>query len=514
MTPQLQQAIRLLQMSALELVTEVKVQIESNPLLEEDDSGSASPVDPETEMSGVDRIESNNDRLADRVDQTAADDGLRGSEVTGDKLLDADYDALFDPPTAPAGAANNAQNNDSGFADLAERGQAPTSLRQFLTSQLSTKSLSRRDRAIALHIIDGIDDRGYLSIDISDIADIVSQQLLVAAETTSRASGPNTETRLQNAPEPAVDTAEVEAVLKLIQNLEPDGVAARNLTECLAIQLRHARRSSKHAELACALIEHSLEFVAARNFKRMALDHKSTIDDVEQAVEIITSLNPCPGDTVNNTNAPYVVPDVFVRQIGGQWRAQLNSQTLPRVRLNQQYASLQSDSGNKADDETSKFIKEHTTEAKWFLKSLNNRHETLLRVATEIVQQQTEFFDQGESAMKPMVLSDVATALDMHESTISRATNQKYMQTPIGVFELKYFFSSALTGNDGEAHSSTAIRSFIRDIIDDELATKPMSDNKIASLLSGRGINVARRTVAKYRESMNIPSSSDRKRLS
>ncbi len=518
MTPQLQQAIRLLQMSALELVTEVKTQIESNPLLEEDDSGPSSPVDPETELSGVDRIEPLGEQLMDSTDQTAADDGLRGSDVNGDKLLDADYDALFDPPTAPAGPASNSLSSDGGFQDLAERGHTHASLRQFLSSQLSTKTLSRRDRAIAVHIIDAIDDRGYLISNIADIAEIVSQQLpsetAQSSATAAENAAANTMAETQHsAHEPAVEQAEVEAVLKLIQNLEPDGVGARDLKECLAIQLRHTRRDCNDAELACRLIDHSLEDVAARNFKRMAQVHKSSVDQVERAVEIITALNPCPGDAITSQDAPYIIPDVFVRQHKGQWRAQLNSQTIPKVRLNSQYISLKCDTGTKTDNETSRYIKEHTTEAKWFLKSLHNRHETLLRVATEIVQQQTDFFDLGESAMKPMILSDVAQALDMHESTISRATNQKYMQTPIGVFELKYFFSSALTGSDGESHSSTAIRSHIREIIDDEAATKPMSDNKIANLLSDRGINVARRTVAKYRESMNIPSSSERKRL-
>jgi len=511
MTPQLQQAVRLLQMSAFDLVAEIQQQIESNPMLEEIDSATQ-PSDPVTDPSGVDRddVVVNDERTA--ADVISADEGLRSDEVSGDKLLDTDFDALYDPPVTNTSSTMESSFEFGGF-DQIDRGESPTSLRQHLVEQLTVQTMSVRDRTIAFHIIDAIDDRGYLVTTVADIAELISTQL---HEQTKNKTAEPMDAETSN--ETTIEVSEVEAVLKILQNFDPDGVCARDLRECLLIQLRHKRHGCEVTDLAHQLVETSLDTVAARNFKRLQREHKASQEQLEQAVQIITALSPHPGDSIGQKDAEFIVPDLFVRKHKGEWRVQLNSQNIPRLQLNRHYLNL-SEAGRKKteqkpDKDTTNYLKQNLTEANWFLKALHNRHDTLLRVGTEIVSRQDAFFEDGEAAMIPMVLADVASALDLHESTISRATAHKYMQTPYGVFELKFFFSSALTGSDGEAHSSTAIRSLIKQIVLDEPPTKPISDNKISNLLLDRGISVARRTVAKYRESMNIPSSSDRKRLS
>ncbi len=473
MTPQLQQAIRLLQLSSIELQAEIREALESNMMLETD----------EGEAAGGAEDGFSTGREEPKADPDAPEQTSAGQDnIPAELPVDSGWDDIYDPGPGPSRAAAD-HNGYEGFENL-DCGEK--TLREHLEWQLNLTPVSDADRIIALAIIDSLDDHGYLSGPLEDIMAAVEADL---AE---------------------VNMAEVEAVLHLIQAMEPPGVGARDLRECLSIQLRQCEPGLPHIEQARKLVETHLELLAARDYNRLMRKLKLGREELAAVIDLIQSMNPRPGNQLGAGRTEYVAPDVYVEKINGAWRVNLNTEVVPNLRINAVYAGMIRRADNSADNNS---LKSHLQEARWLIKSLKSRSETLLRVATAIVERQRAFLEHGEEAMQPLVLHDIAAALGMHESTISRVTSHKYMHTPRGIFELKYFFSSHVGTDQGGACSSTAIRARIKKLIGAETATRPLSDSKIAALLKQQGINVARRTVAKYREAMAIPPSNERKRL-
>lgn len=461
MTPQLQQAIRLLQLSTMELQLEVQDALESNLMLEVDEDNGAAANDS-----------------ADGGGEPEQD--VAPGDIPAELPVDSVWEDIYDGvPVHHGGGEVNGVDYENPRAE-------DQTLNDHLLWQLGLTRLGELDRAIAMAVIDSIDEDGYLSATIEDIQKSLS------------------------APELEIDLAEIEAVLHQIQNFDPIGVGARNLRECLSIQLRHLSDDTPWRQAAAALVGEHLELLAQRDYAQLMRLLKLEKEELQQVIELIKTLSPRPGEAIQSSQPEYVIPDVIVRNVKGTWRVELNPEAFPRVRVNSQYASLIRRADNSADNNC---LKTHLQEARWLIKSLRSRSETLLKVATCIVKRQQGFFEYGEEAMKPMVLHDVAEEVEMHESTISRVTTQKYMHTPRGLYELKYFFSSHVHTESGAECSSTAIRALLKKLIAAENSQKPLSDSKLAAILSEQGIRVARRTVAKYRESMAIPSSSERKSL-
>jgi RNA polymerase sigma-54 factor len=299
-------------------------------------------------------------------------------------------------------------------------------------------------------------------------------------------------------------------VLKRIQHFDPAGVAARDLQECLLLQLRQLSPETMWLGQAKLVISHYLNLLGSRDYAQLMRRSRLKEDELRDVLHLIQTLNPRPGESVVHNEPEYIIPDVIVKKLNGRWRVELNPEIAPKIRVNNNYAGFIKRADNSTDNT---FMKDQLQEAKWFIKSLQSRNETLLKVASKIVLHQQGFLDYGDEAMKPLILHDIAQAVDMHESTISRVTTQKYMHTPRGIFELKYFFSSHVSTSSGGECSSTAIRAIIKKLIAAENPKKPLSDSKIAEVLKDQGINVARRTIAKYREAMSIPPSNERKRL-
>ncbi|WP_394204426.1 RNA polymerase factor sigma-54 [Shewanella waksmanii] len=479
MTPQLQQAIRLLQLSSLELQQEIQQALESNPLLELDEEQADA-----SDNSQNDKSDSTDDYSASTDDSSPQDsssvetsDALTQDSMPDDLPVDTTWDEVY---TAAPNASSGAMRDD----DLPFQGETSEGLYEHLEWQKNLTPFSDNDNAIATAIIDAIDERGYLTQTCEDILDAMG--------------------------DPEIELDEVEAVLKRIQHFDPIGVAARDLSECLSIQLAQYSDNTPHIDNARLLIKEHLDLIAGRDFRLLMRKTKLKEDDLREAIALIQSLNPRPGLTIAPNRDEYVIPDVTVTKQKGRWVVELNPDYMPKINVNQHYASMARSTKNQAD---SQFIRGHLQEAKWFLKSLESRNDTLLKVANCIVDFQQGFFEFGEEAMKPMVLNDIAEAVEMHESTISRVTTQKYMHTPRGIFELKYFFSSHVGTDDGGECSSTAIRAFIKKLVAAENQKKPLSDSKMAQLLAEQGIKVARRTIAKYREAMLIPPSNQRKSL-
>jgi RNA polymerase sigma-54 factor len=471
MTPQLQQAIRLLQLSTLELQVEIQQALESNPMLEQvedEDESSSDQRESESENGIVD---------GDRLEATTA-----GEDVIPEELsTDSRWEDIYEPTPTPRGV-DDRDPLENTSDDTGE------GLQDHLLWQLHLSHLTPRDQRIGAALIDAISADGYLE-----------GELEALAETISRGED-----------EP-VGVDEVEAVLHWIQQCDPVGVGARDLRECLDVQLRELAPEVPERDAARAILKHGMDSLGKRDYR--SLQRQSGIRDPEElarALDLIRTLNPRPGAQISSASSEYVVPDVYVQHGRDGWRVELNPEIAPRIRINDLYAGMVR---QVADARDSAFMRNQLQEARWFLKSLHSRNDTLLRVAEAIVQRQEGFLEHGEVAMQPLILRDIAETLEMHESTISRVTTQKYMHTPRGVFEFKYFFSSHVGTNDGGECSATAIRAMIRGLIDDEPPGKPLSDARLAHILSDRGINVARRTVAKYRESMQIPSSSERRQM-
>ncbi|HAX3322384.1 TPA: RNA polymerase factor sigma-54 [Escherichia coli] len=462
MTPQLQQAIRLLQLSTLELQQELQQALESNPLLEQIDTH--------------EEIDTRETRDSETLDTA---DALEQKEMPEELPLDASWDTIYTAGT-PSGTSGDYIDDELPVY----QGETTQTLQDYLMWQVELTPFSDTDRAIATSIVDAIDDTGYLTVPLEDILESMGDE--------------------------EIDIDEVEAVLKRIQRFDPVGVAAKDLRDCLLIQLSQFDKTTPWLEEARLIISDHLDLLANHDFRTLMRVTRLKEDVLKEAVNLIQSLDPRPGQSIQTGEPEYVIPDVLVRKHNGHWTVELNSDSIPRLQINQHYASMCNNARNDGD---SQFIRSNLQDAKWLIKSLESRNDTLLRVSRCIVEQQQAFFEQGEEYMKPMVLADIAQAVEMHESTISRVTTQKYLHSPRGIFELKYFFSSHVNTEGGGEASSTAIRALVKKLIAAENPAKPLSDSKLTSLLSEQGIMVARRTVAKYRESLSIPPSNQRKQL-
>ena len=483
MTPQLQQAIRLLQLSTLELNTEIQEALDSNMMLEISEDGDNENSSPEDKSSSEyeNTIESASDKTT--VDNDSNSD-LASSEIIPEDLpVDTNWDDIYDsilPGTSSSSASStyNADDQPEVYTASSE------SLQEHLRWQLKMTPFSETDAAIAEVLIDEINDDGFLAASIEDIT----------------ASLDDLE----------IETDEVEAVLRQIQNFDPPGIGARDLKESLLIQLQHQPNDTDLREYAITLVKDYFDLLANREYAQIMRKMKISEEDLKDVIQLVQSMNPRPGSQITSNQPEYIIPDVTVKKVNGTWKVELNADAAPKLRINSTYANMIKDVKN-SDDNTA--MKNHLQEARWFIKSVLSRNETLLKVAHCIVERQKDFLEYGDEAMKALVLHDIAEAVDMHESTISRVTTKKYMHTPRGIFELKYFFSSHVSTASGGECSATAIRALIKKLIAAETPKKPLSDNKIASILEEQGINVARRTVAKYRESLAIPPSNERKRL-
>ncbi|HCJ6782766.1 RNA polymerase factor sigma-54 [Escherichia coli] len=462
MTPQLQQAIRLLQLSTLELQQELQQALESNPLLEQ--------IDTHEE---IDTRETQDSETLDTAD------ALEQKEMPEELPLDASWDTIYTAGT-PSGTSGNYIDDELPVY----QGETTQTLQDYLMWQVELTPFSDTDRAIATSIVDAVDETGYLTVPLEDILESIGDE--------------------------EIDIDEVEAVLKRIQRFDPVSVAAKDLRDCLLIQLSQFDKTTPWLEEARLIISDHLDLLANHDFRTLMRVTRLKEDVLKEAVNLIQSLDPRPGQSIQTGEPEYVIPDVLVRKHNGHWTVELNSDSIPRLQINQHYASMCNNARNDGD---SQFIRSNLQDAKWLIKSLESRNDTLLRVSRCIVEQQQAFFEQGEEYMKPMVLADIAQAVEMHESTISRVTTQKYLHSPRGIFELKYFFSSHVNTEGGGEASSTAIRALVKKLIAAENPAKPLSDSKLTSLLSEQGIMVARRTVAKYRESLSIPPSNQRKQL-
>lgn len=480
MTPQLQQAIRLLQLSTIELQQEIQEALDANPLLEGDDDFESSPVEQDASLANLTREPQDspteqNDDYNDPIERDTSEQ-MTEQNIQEELPLDNNWDDLVSAAPVSSGSMPD--------DDMVYQGETTETLQDYLRWQMQLTPFSDTDRAIAEIIIEAIDESGLLTISCQDILDSLAL--------------------------PEIDADEVEAVIKRIQLFDPVGVGARSVQECLLVQLRQFSPETPYLADAKQIISNYTDFLANRDFRSLLRVTKLKEDELKEVMRLIHSLNPRPGADVIKQEQQYVIPDVTVSKVKGRWQVELNPEAMPKIRINQQYAAMSRTAKSTAD---SQFIRSHLQEAKWFLKSLESRNDTLLKVANCIVQQQQAFFEHGEEAMKPMVLNDVAEMVGMHESTISRVTTQKYMHTPRGIFELKFFFSSHVSTESGGECSSTAIRAFIKKLVAAENPAKPLSDSKMAEILSEQGINVARRTIAKYREALFIPPSNQRKTL-
>lgn len=468
MTPQLQQAIRLLQLPVLELQAQIREALESNVMLEsEEESGSLETGDtgllpsfevPPNTSSSESSTTSQREEQIDVID----DPDWSDSHVTGPS----------ETPWSGSGDDDNRDFSDAGGETLQEH----------LTWQLELSKLNERELRIGIAIIDAINDDGYLIEPLAEIAQNLQPEIVASVE-------------------------EVERVLRHVQAMDPAGVGARSVGECIELQLRQLDPDTPGRETAIVIAQSYLDQVAAQQYSLLRRQLRVTDEELEHALVLVRSCQPRPGSSVHSVPAEYIVPDVFVRRTERGWAVEINPASLPRIRVNQSYAGM---IGRSADHA---MLRTQLQEARWLIRSLEIRNDTLLKVARCIVQRQSAFLEEGDEAMQPMILKDVAEAVQMHESTISRVTTNKYMHTPRGVFEFRYFFSSHVAASDGTEMSSTAIRAKIRKLVAQEEADKPLSDSRIAEILSQEGVQVARRTVAKYREALGIPPSSERKRV-
>jgi RNA polymerase sigma-54 factor len=494
MTPQLQQAIKLLQLSTLDLQQEIQQTLESNPLLEisEDETEAEQSVDPVTAES---------DPLYDEnpapLDREGSLENLEG-EATGQATQDGDWEATMPEElpvdsqwedALPSASAPSSSTNTAPDMDFESRNSADESLQESLLWQLNLTRLSDLDKAIAVAIIDATDSNGRLTMTMEEIHDYLTSENGASVE---------------------VDIEEVVAVLHCLQHFEPAGVCTSDLQECLLVQLQQLPPQTPWLEQARILLTRHASQLSNGDYTQILRRTKLTEDDFKHVLALIQSLDPFPGQSVQKESTEYIAPDVYVSKKGERWVVELNPDISPKLRINNDYAKLIKRADSSPDNT---YLRDNLQEARWFLKSLNSRNETLMKVATKIVKHQRGFLEYGAEAMKPLVLHEIAEAVEMHESTISRVTTQKYMHTPRGIFELKYFFSSHVATSTGGECSSTAIRALIKKLVAAENPRKPLSDNKITKLLEEQGIEVARRTIAKYRDSLFIPPSNERKRL-
>ena len=469
LTPQLQQAIRLLQLSSLELEQEVQIQLDSNPLLEK--------VEEQSSFESLSTLEEQEHNQKDLTKELNAD------HLPNDLPVDTDWDDVYTHLPTSLGTAEYEEREDNRQGHLG--------LKEHMMQQINLLHFSQVEQLIAYCIVDALDDNGFLDCEISEITASV-QHLLISMEYDDE-----------------VEDDEVLVVLKHIQRLDPIGIGSRNLAECLSIQLESLATDVPYRQEALQLLQH-YELLIANDLAKLIKQTGLSADQLQQAVSLLKTLKAHPGKAFEDQDLDYQIPDVVVSKKQDHWQVQLNPDVVPKLRINSFYANMI----KRADQsEENQYLRNQMLDAKNFIKSVDERHKTLLKVATCIVQHQREFLEIGAEGMKPLILRDVADEVELHESTVSRVTTNKYMLTPRGLFELKYFFSSHVGTSSGGEASSTAIRAKIKKLIAEENPRKPLSDNTIANLLKEQGIDVARRTVAKYRESLNIPSSSERKVL-
>lgn len=472
LTPQLQQSIKLLQLSTLELNQEIERFLLENPMLEREDIDDGDYRSAGGESSRAESAEHVVEAPSTPEETTGPESREEPGEVTS-------FEDGGDWTSGTGGSQNRDDEDDSDFQDFQA---TAASLRDHLNQQVSLAPLTDRDRALVRFIIEALDDDGYLNQSLEDLLTLLP-------------------------PELEFDLEDLSIALHQVQSLEPSGIGARSPQECLDLQLK-ALPPGAVRDLARVIVREHLELLAERNFVRIKRITGSNDDELREAHALICTLNPHPGSQYSTQETRYVVPDVVVRKHRGRWSATLNADAMPRLRVNALYASILQQNRGSGGALTSQL-----QEARWLIKNVQQRFDTILRVSQAIVDQQRQFFDYGDVAMRPLTLREIAEQLELHESTISRVTTQKFMSTPRGVFELKYFFGSHVSTDTGGAASSTAIRALIRQLIDAEDRKKPLSDAKIADLLGQQGIVVARRTIAKYRESLNIPPVSQRKTI-
>ncbi|MCL4113378.1 UNVERIFIED_CONTAM: hypothetical protein GTU68_019504 [Idotea baltica] len=464
MTPQLQQAIKLLQLSSLELEQEIQDVLDSNPLLERTEDSQELAERPTDNIS-----ESKNDK----------------ESIEKEMSIDADWDEIYDPEWK---TSNNNEMSSSASDFIETMHSEEQGLHEHLLWQLEMANLSFQDKEIAKLIIEYLDDDGFLTETLEEIHQSLEDLLLIEFD-------------------------EVEAMLTYVQHLSPVGVAARDLGECLLIQLKQLHSDNPLYKKANRLLDKNLDLLEKRDYVGIKRSLRVTDSVLQSLIKLIRTLDPKPGKLFNTSTTDYITPDVYVKKVNGTWKVSLNGNTKTELRVNSHYEDMLSPNNQQESlpQDASKYIRENLQQARWFISSLENRNSTILNVAHAIVENQMPFLQYGEEAMKPMVLSDLASQLGVHESTVSRVTTKKYLHTPRGVYEFKYFFSSHVSTDTGGECSATAIRAMIKNLIAKEDPMKPLSDNKLTNLLNEQGINVARRTVAKYREAQAIPSSHDRK---
>ena len=497
MTPQLQQAIRLLQLSTLDLQAEIQEALESNPMLEVeevDHQPTASPSEHTDQHDSVASADLDGNPSSDsNVETSSQENSVESSledHLNSDTIPTAASDEVpvdsqwEDSYQASAGVSSSSGGGDDDF-DHDGRNSTSDNLQDHILWQLNLTPMSPTDNEIALTLIDGLGDDGYLTVSVEDVLESLDESL-------------------------EVEEDEVIAVLHRLQQFEPTGVFAQDLQDCLLLQLKQLPASTPWLAEAKVVIEHHIALLGSKDYAQVMRKTKLSEENLKEVLRLIQELTPRPGELIISEQSEYVIPDVIVRKVKDEWRVELNPEIAPKLRVNSDYASLVKRADNSPDNS---YLKDNLQEARWFIKSLLSRNDTLLKVATKIVEYQEDFFEIGDEGMKPLVLHDIAEAVEMHESTISRVTTQKFMHTPRGIFELKYFFSSHVSTDSGGECSSTAIRAMIKKLIAEESLKKPLSDNKIAVILGDKGIQVARRTVAKYREAMMIPPSNERKRL-
>ncbi len=455
LTPQLQQAIKLLQLSTLEINQETTRLLDENPFLEREDentnqtySGNSSTDIPapssSTESGAPAETESRNDNSGEWPE----------------------------PTFSSSSSSSSPDDEDDGYSEVAAE---KPSLREHLLWELNMSQMDGRDKKIIGLLIDALDENAYLSQPLEEIAELLPPELDISLD-------------------------DLETALVQLQYLDAPGIGARNLSECLALQLRALPEDMPGRELALAIVCHHLDLLAARDFSKLKKTLHCDDDALRCAQDLIVHLQPKPGSAFEIRAADYVVPDVLVERHGSIWRARLNPEAMPRLRINQVYANILQQRNEKNAQEMAGQLQE----ARWFIKNLQQRFETILRVAQAIVERQRQFFEHGDIAMRPLVLREIAEQLELHESTISRVTTQKFMFTPRGIYEFKYFFGSGLATEAGGACSSTAIRALIKQLVSEEDGRHPLTDSRMSEILARQGILVARRTVAKYREGMNI----------
>jgi RNA polymerase sigma-54 factor len=469
LTPQLQQAIRLLQLSSLELEQEIQVQLDSNPLLEKVE-----------ELSNIESLDSLQDQERNDKDLT---NELNANTLPDDLPVDTDWDDVYTHQPTSLGSPE--------YEDREDNRQGHLGLKEHVLEQINLLHFSAVDRLIAHCIVDSLDEKGFLDAEISEITASV-QHLLESMDYDDE-----------------VEDDEVLVVLKHIQHLDPAGVASRNLAECLSVQLDSLPVHTAYRREALTLLSH-YELLISNELPKLVKQTGLNPDQLKCAVDLLKTLKAYPGMEFEEKDSDYQIPDVVVMKKNDHWQVQLNPDVMPKLRVNSFYANMIKRADQSNDNQ---YLRNQMLDAKNFIKSVDERHKTLLKVATCIVEHQKMFLEIGAEGMRPLVLRDIAEEVELHESTVSRVTTNKFMLTPRGLFELKYFFSSHVATTSGGEASSIAIRAKIKKLISEENPRKPLSDNIIANLLKEDGIDVARRTVAKYRESLHIPSSSERKVL-